>query len=349
MAKKLQVNYTIYAIAGITVAILGAVIGALLFPVNAPLSLRTHAPEQTYTSEIVTFDDPQTVQVSLRIGADVPLSSLLGGRLTRSDCIEGTGISSGSSPLSIDGQALLALNTSMPLWRNLTYGDTGPDVLALRQSLIALGIEIPSEGSVDSKLIASVSALFLGFESSRTRLTEIPFERIVWIPEQKVLLNKCLLHVGEIIEPGSNFASIQGQLLAVQIVDFPTSPLSGLRSLEVMGVQVQLDENSSSVNDAALETIRNSPEYKSAISATEKFDAVRPGIIRLVSPLKLTAVSPVTLFGIEGKTACVKSEIATYKVTIVGSKFGQTFINPVSGKEAIPRVLTMPTGQESCE
>ncbi|MDH6277093.1 hypothetical protein M2118_000044 [Aurantimicrobium minutum] len=335
--------------AGITVAILGAVIGALLFPVNAPLSLRTPTPEQTYTSEIVTFDDPQTVQVSLKIGADVPLSSLLGGRLTRSDCIEGAAISSGSSPLSIDGQALLALDTSMPLWRNLVFGDTGPDVIALRQSLIALGIEIPSEGSVDSKLIASVSALLSGFESSRTRLTEIPFERIVWIPEQNVLLNKCLLHVGEIIEPGSNFASIQGQLLAVHIVDYPITPLLGLRFLEVMGVQVELDENSSSVNDAALEAIRNSPEYKSAISATDKFEAVRPGIIRLITPQKLTAVSPVTLFGIEEKTACVKSNASIYKVTIVGSKFGQTFINPVSDKEAIPRVLTVPTGQESCK
>ena len=348
MAKKLQGNYTIYALIGITVAILGAVIGALLFPVHAPLSLRTPVNEQTYSSELVTFDDPQTVQVSLRIGADVPLSSLLGGRLTRSDCIEGAGISSGSSPLSIDGQALLALNTSMPLWRNLTYGDNGPDVVALRQSLIALGIEIPSEGSVDSKLVTSVSDLFSGFESSRTRLTEIPYERIVWIPEQNVLLNKCLLHVGEIIEPGSNFASIQGQLLAVHIVDYPTTPLLGLRSLEVMGVQVQLDENSSSVNEAALEAIRSSPEYISAISTTEKFEDVRPGIIRLITPLKLTAVSPVTLFGIEGKTACVKSEAATYKVTIVGSKFGQTFIKPISDKDAIPRVLETPTGQESC-
>ena len=51
----------------------------------------------------------------------------------------GDSVSSGELLAEIDGQPLFALAGRVPAWRDLTPGETGPDVTQLQQALARLG------------------------------------------------------------------------------------------------------------------------------------------------------------------------------------------------------------------
>jgi len=59
--------------------------------------------------------------------------------ISKLDVAAGDTISSGRQLAEIDGQPLFALTGAVPAWRDLTPGETGPDVAELQQALAALG------------------------------------------------------------------------------------------------------------------------------------------------------------------------------------------------------------------
>src|SRR3954469_18276331 len=72
------------------------------------------------------FDDARAVQVTISRGVAVPVVSNTEGHVTDYTCVAGQPIVSGTSFVSINGTPLLALSTTVPLWRDLAPDDKGP-------------------------------------------------------------------------------------------------------------------------------------------------------------------------------------------------------------------------------
>ena len=59
--------------------------------------------------------------------------------ISKLDVAAGDTITSGEQLAEIDGQPLFALTGTVPAWRDLTPGESGPDVAELQKALASLG------------------------------------------------------------------------------------------------------------------------------------------------------------------------------------------------------------------
>jgi hypothetical protein len=59
--------------------------------------------------------------------------------ISRLDVAAGRTVSNGEKLAEIDGEPLFALTGRVPAWRDITPGETGPDVAELQKALAALG------------------------------------------------------------------------------------------------------------------------------------------------------------------------------------------------------------------
>jgi len=150
---------------GIAAALLavGGLIGASFVKSPQQLAADTAAPPPTVTtapvvSQILTasvqmrgtvypatqYDVYATAPSSSSDGASPGGGASSGGSgssvyISKLDVAAGDTITSGKQLAEIDGQPLFALTGTVPAWRDLTPGETGPDVTELQQALASLG------------------------------------------------------------------------------------------------------------------------------------------------------------------------------------------------------------------
>ncbi len=150
---------------GIAAALLavGGLIGASFVKSPQQLAADTAAPPPTVTtapvvSQILTasvemrgtvypatqYDVYATAPSSSSAGASSGGNSPSGGSgssvyISKLDVAAGDTISDGEQLAEIDGQPLFALTGTVPAWRDLAPGETGPDVAELQDALASLG------------------------------------------------------------------------------------------------------------------------------------------------------------------------------------------------------------------
>jgi peptidoglycan hydrolase-like protein with peptidoglycan-binding domain len=144
---------------GIAAALLavGGLIGASFVKSPQQLAADTAAPPATVTTATVVFQ-VLTSSVEMRgevypatqydVYASAPSSSSAsasaGGSgtavyISKLDVTAGDTIANGEELAEIDGQPLFALTGTVPAWRDLTPGESGPDVAELQKALASLG------------------------------------------------------------------------------------------------------------------------------------------------------------------------------------------------------------------
>ena len=150
---------------GIAAALLavGGLIGASFVKSPQQLAADTAAPPPTVTTAPVV-SQILTASVEMRgtvypatqydVYATAPSSSSGGASsgggasssgsgssvyISKLDVAAGDTITNGKELAEIDGQPLFALTGTVPAWRDLTPGETGPDVTELQQALASLG------------------------------------------------------------------------------------------------------------------------------------------------------------------------------------------------------------------
>ena len=150
---------------GVAAALLaaGGLIGASFVKSPQQLAADTAAPPPTVTtamvvSQILTSSVQMRGQVypatQYDVYASAPSSSGSGGSsaggsagggsgsavyISRLDVAAGDTITNGEQLAEIDGQPMFALVGTVPAWRDLTPGETGPDVAELQDALSSLG------------------------------------------------------------------------------------------------------------------------------------------------------------------------------------------------------------------
>lgn len=291
---------------------------ALLLP-QPPESL---SPGVAPTSVPVTtspFSDDRAVEAVATFAPERTLRSPGSGRVTSTSCRIGAPIESGTSLVAIDGVPVLNLATSVPLWRDITSGTKGPDVVALQTELQRLGHGVDADGDAGPATLAAVTALLasIGATSDSAGLRT---SQVLWLPATSVVPSSCDIGAGDALAPGDPLAQLPAGLDAIVVKTLPDDLVAGERTLRLGLFQLQLD--GATVDAAELQR----PDLVSAIGRPETGNTVTAqATLSLVDPVEVAVVPPGSVVS-DGDRTCVRAEGRPITVHVVGSQLGETFV-----------------------
>lgn len=120
---------------------------------------------------------PATIEAGDVVPVVIPNAS--GAVVVRQVGKAGDTISAGSLLAVLSGIPYFALPGPLPLYRDLTWGDTGDDVVYLQAALSAAGLDPGSSGRVDRQTFRAVSALFERSAFDFNCCSTIPYQQLV--------------------------------------------------------------------------------------------------------------------------------------------------------------------------
>ncbi|MGW9022598.1 hypothetical protein ACWGOE_14065, partial [Leucobacter chromiiresistens] len=296
----------------------------------------------------------RNVEVSLEVSEDLELVMPSGGRVTENSCVDGSVISSGTVVAHVNGESVLALHTSIPLWETLVPGDIGPEVNALRQELNRMGADLLTEGPMNQAVIESVARFLADEEGDFEDLESVPVERIMWLPRQDVVATTCEVVVGLDVEKGDTYGTVQGELTAARIDEVPDDAISGPRALNVDGADVPLDADGNATLEG-IAVIAASRDYLRLSNDTGGMEDAEPAETSIIatwvlrSPIQAWSVPAATVFDVSDGGGCVTDHSEIVPVKIVGSSLGATYVVPVEGATSLPANVVVPDARSSCE
>lgn len=324
-----------------TAACAGAAIAAATMA-RPPEDLRT-APK---TSEIAVgedhFDDARDVQLSVTGTAPVHLFAPSAGKVTAFPCAQRATVSSGGTPLSIDGNPKLALATAVPLWRDLTLETRGDDVRAFQDELARLGFPLKSDGVMGQNTFEAAKTAFAGIGVT-LQPGVVAVASLVWLPAATVTVSTCEGSVGADVQQGMPLAALTRMSPRVSIVDLPTDLLPGARLVKAGTSQFRVEPDGEiHVPDVAavgLSVAGDSPDADMKPI---------PAQLVLVDPVAVSVVPPGAVYNVRGSGGCVASRGVPYGVHILGSQLGETLVGFVKSPPPT-RVDTPPERTLPCE
>jgi|ThiBio_1000_plan_1041568.scaffolds.fasta_scaffold00810_13 hypothetical protein len=288
------------------------------------------------------FDDARTVTISVAATGGVDLLAQIDGVVTSFDCEPGDVWKSGTSPIGVDGQPLLALATSVPLWRDLHEGDRGGDVAALQSELYRLGVDTATDG----RLSAPSSAAFARFLAGKgIAVVEGVMRRadVVWLPDRQVTIGSCPVHVGQQIAAGGAIANAAPGLAALRVDPMPSDLAAGARTLTVGSTTVSLDGSGSVTNPDDLAKLAGERQVQDALTNPGQLMSAR---LALATPITVYPLPPGAVSGL-GADACVRTGTGPVAAVIVSSTLGRTLVSfPAGGAPA--RAVVDPARPAAC-
>lgn len=331
-------------VALVVVAAMGVTAGLLLAADGTPRPLRSAATVDEAPVTGRPFSDVRSVEVDLRPGAASALSSPVDGRVTAFDCAPGESFLSGRSNLQVDGVPIVNLSTRVPLWRDLSRGDTGADVSALQEELVRLGHPLGIDGVVGSETLSGVQDVLEPDARAGPRLDTVPASRFLWLPHPRTAVAACATSTGSRIAADGDVASLAVGLVSAAIGALPDDAAPGDRVLVIDGRDVPVGAHGTIVDPDSLAAIAASSLYAEA--QRNSVTSITADLA-LAHPIVAAAVPPGALYAIDGTTACVVADGSTRKATILGSELGVTFIALPGGD--IPSAVDLtPRGASSC-
>lgn len=304
--------------------------GLIAAPLPAPRPLVSANPVESMPVFSVTFTDAQLVQIAIESTGSRKLVSGEIGTLTASSCIPGKAVTSGTSTFAVDGEPLINLAMSTPMWRDFSAGDTGADVLALQAELTRLGYKTQMTGTFDDTTVAAygrlATKLGASFEGDGIR-----HDRVLWLPLETQLIQKCMALPGARINAGQELADLPPHLVGARIASMPADSAPGERVLVIDGSDFNVDIDGQLTDEADLAELASLPSF-AATQATET-PGTLTGSYELTKATKVLAVPPSALFNVDGPKACISSKKVNYPVAIVGSQLGVSYVTGKATEE----------------
>ncbi|GAA2447598.1 hypothetical protein GCM10009857_09530 [Agromyces soli] len=302
------------------------------------------------------FGDPRTVALDIAHAPDTTVTARTAGVVTSQACVAGSTIASGSPIISVDGHPIVALATSMPLWRDLTIGDKGADVEVLQAELARLGYPLHPDGTLGSGSVEALEDLFGKAGDTSSLEGSVPAGRIVWLPMPSTPVASCDTEVSASIGVGDTIATVRGGLTRVSVQQMPADLAPGDRSLTLDAVTVPVGADGGVTDPAALAQLQGVAALLTSSAAVAAKSTSEPaaservtGELSLTNPLTVAIVPPAAVYSISETTGCVASGGRGYAVTIVGSQLGQTYVHLVEAAVELETVDLSPGRQPSCE
>lgn len=259
------------------------------------------------------------------------------GVVTSVDLMSGDVAASGRLVAAVNGAGVVALATGQPLYRDLTLGDSGPDVVHLSKALRELGLL--SESHVDDRFGPETAAAVRGLNLRRgVDSTEFSAAHTMWLPHDTAV-ETTALKVGA-LAPGLGSVAVAG---TVELTDayVTTAESDGRgagsrfrfedgheRQVEVDGDAYRLAENGS---------IRDLERLARSLDAGVQ--RITGAVVGLVSPLTTHQLpSSAVLSGADGGFCVVDEAGSATSIEIVDAGAGSVRV-----AEALPdRVVVNP-------
>lgn len=313
-------------IAVTTLVVIGAAgsLGYALRPVPEPELLRAGSEETSAPVVAQTFDDSRRVQVKLVSGADQTLAIQTSGTLTASWCRDGGEVTSGTVVAHVDERPLIALHTTVPLYRDLSVGDDGADVAALQTELIRLG-HLDAEtvdGEFGSRTGRALQHLRVraGVEEGERFAERAEF---IWLPSPQLTGIACAVKVGDAVSQGSAIATSRGALERVTVQSVPDNLTPGDRTIKIGSVRGPLDAQGTASDPAFLAQLAGDERLISGLA--EDPGATVTATIALASPIDAYSI-PAGALIYDGDSSCVKTSAGTVKTELLGSSLGAAVV-----------------------
>ena len=336
---------SMWAVAGIAALIIAAAsVGAtaLTLAPTRPAALAPGSDPETFPLTAQDFIDQRTVDVTVNTTDGTSLVAPAAGRITAWACAAGSSLASGSTLLSIDDQPVLALATSMPLWRDLAPGDRGADVESLQAELVRLGKPVTVDGRLGPQTLAALDDLFDAIGDT-TDLEAVPLARILWLPAAAVTLGGCTATLGDRLDEGDKIAFLPGGVTQLVIENYPDDLYPGDRVVVIDDVDVPVDPQGRVSSDGIA--------LIGGIALTRSTEGDEPATfsaaLHLVDIIAVAPVPPSALYDLEGDRGCVTSGGALHAVTVAGSQLGETFVVFENGRMPASVDVT-PRGTPPC-
>lgn len=338
-------------ILGVLVLFSGAALGVLatflLAPSSVPPSL---TPPDQPTSVSVTaqaYSDPREVSVSIRKEAPTVLRVGRAGVVTSFDCPgSDQGWFSGSSSVSIDGTPILNFHTAVPLWREVTIGDEGPDVTSLKEELVRLGQQVSDSPKFNRVDLASMKEVLKAAHASADVTTVDPAQ-LLWLPTPQLTPTNCGALLGSPIAANERVADA-GSSVELAIEEVPSDLRPGVRQLKVDQLEFSLNEDLTLAVPAEAVELLQTPSFRSAVGeATDQMQLVSlSASIVLIDPIQAAPLPPSAVTVAGPPAGCVEdSEGRQHRLTVVSSELGRSI---VIFENTIPTKVNV-SGPAECE
>ena len=200
-------------LAVVTVAALAVGACALFLPDRPPELL---SPARQVTSAPVNtqeYTGSQQVTVVPTVSASRQLLGNATGTVTAD--WSGSGLTSGRAAYQVNGRAVVALNTAIPLYRDIRPGDVGQDALAVNNELNRLGYSSSPDSTTFTwytQLGWQQLMIDQGNDSDGTLL----LADTLWIPSPSVTVANWSGTVGAMVSAGAPVGEIPGTITRLQ-------------------------------------------------------------------------------------------------------------------------------------
>lgn len=265
------------------------------------------------------------------------------GVLTGLECTPGTSWQSASVVATVNGEPLVGLYLSYPPWRDFTVGTKGPDVQALQTELIRLGYQLTADGTYGSETSRAIRALLkdlgIGGANDELRLTDL-----VRLPAIDTPISACISALGSYVTNGTELASGEQTITAVELVNVPTDLLPGERTLAVGDAQVAAGDLSTVTDPDAIAALSGLPEF---VAHQKDSEVPLLGRLKLSEPLHAIRVPAGAVIGAGTEEVCVRSGTLIVPVEVVGSSLGRTLITMVDSASDPPTRVDVPSATAS--
>lgn len=311
------------AVTGASVLVAAGVLVGVAYTAPAvPEALRSPTAAATFPVGQTTFDDARPVRLAVVHGPETELTSPVDGRVTSFTCTPASPLTSGTSPLSVDGAPVVALATPTPLWRDLALGDRGEDVAGLQEELHRLGHDVTATGRLDRATLRAVGALRTSVGAAPTAMTAVASSAFLWLPAATTDVTTCSLSVGASVTAGDGVAVVPGRLTSIALLDAPTDLVPGARVLTLDGTDVALDPAAALTDPETLARLDALPSLRVRADDGEPVTAR----LALAEPVTVSVVPPSAVVGTD-EQSCVVADGAPAPVEVVGSELGQSFVS----------------------
>lgn len=316
---------------------IGASGTALFLTATPPPDLSASPSASTISVLLEQFNDARSVQVTLDQQAGLQLITSATGVLTGSSCRPGAPVTSGSVPWSANEQPIVALHTTVPLYRDLKVGDAGPDVRALQEELHRLSVGSAATGTLTLSDTAAFDKLASTAAGAALPGGTIARRNVVWIPMAITAIAQCQAQIGS--DLSAQLALTSPSTTAGRIVPMPTGLLPGTRTLTVDGTSITVDPSGRIADAGALATLLATPTGQAA-TATISSPSPVPllGTLALNTPLMTASLPASAVIQSGGATCVIAGGGSPRPVAVVSSQLGRSivsFAGPAAGPTSV--------------
>lgn len=303
--------------------VVGSTTAVLLTRDAMPGSLAATSPPTTLALVGEKMRDTRSVELEIEQGGAVELRSPATGTLSQLSCAPGQLVKSGASTMAIDGVARANLHTTVPLWRDLAFGDEGPDVVALQEELARLGYEPSDTGRFDWATWTAFDTLIESI-GSNARYGHMTRASLVWLPRRELVAASCPVALGHQVTEAYPLLTSAPPVLAARVSSYPLDLIPGPRVVRIGDTAVRVDDSGVITAPADLAALAGTQSYRKHAASPDSSPVT--GELELRKPLTVYPIAPGALTTTGASAGCVTSAGKQHPVRIVGSRLGRTFV-----------------------